>query len=140
MIVDEKRSAILLGNYNDNLMPINNEVIPNYNLGSSQVIEPEIISAEISTPPVKNYIVKSPDEIPPLLQGSPNDEVSENSPKPYSESSETTDETKTYVGGGTTPDSNIVIKKPTSKYFLYGIVGVVGALIIYKIFFNKKQT
>lgn len=140
MRVDEKRSAILLGNYNDNLMPINNEVIPNYNLGSSQVIEPEIISAEISTPPVKNYIVKSPDEIQPVLQDSPNNEVIENQPKSDSDSSATTDETKTYVGGGTTPDSNIVIKKPTSKYFLYGIVGVVGALIIYKIFFNKKQT
>jgi len=55
-----------------------------------------------------------------------------------SEPSATTDETKTYVEGGTTPDSNIVIKKPMTKYYIYGIVGIIGALIAYKVFFSKK--
>lgn len=57
-----------------------------------------------------------------------------------SEPSATTDETKTYVEGGTTPDSNIVIKKPMTKYYIYGIIGLVGAFIVYKTFFNKKPT
>jgi hypothetical protein len=60
-------------------------------------------------------------------------------PNNTSEPSATTDETKTYVGGGTTPDSNIVVKKPTTKYFVYGIVGLLGALVIYKFFLNKKS-
>jgi len=55
-----------------------------------------------------------------------------------SEPSATTDQTKTYVEGGTTPDSNIVIKKPMTKYYIYGIVGIIGALIAYKVFFSKK--
>jgi hypothetical protein len=57
-----------------------------------------------------------------------------------SEPSATTDETKTYVSGGTTPDSQIVVKKPTTKYFIYGIVGLVGAFIVYKTFFDKKPS
>jgi hypothetical protein len=54
------------------------------------------------------------------------------------ESSATTDETKTYVSGGTTPDSNIIVDKPKRNYLMYGVIGVIGAYIIYKVFFNKK--
>jgi hypothetical protein len=56
-----------------------------------------------------------------------------------SESSATTDETKTYVGGGTTPDSNIVVNKPKRNYFMYGVIGVVGVYVVYKVFFNKNR-
>ncbi len=53
--------------------------------------------------------------------------------------SATTDGTKTYVNGGTTPDSNIIVKKQKPNYLVYGIIGVVGAYVIYKMFFNKKS-
>ena len=56
-----------------------------------------------------------------------------------SESSATTDETKIYFSGGTTPDSNIVVIKPKRNYFMYGVIVVVGAYVVYKIFFNKKR-
>ena len=56
-----------------------------------------------------------------------------------SEPSATTDETKTYVGGGTTPDSNIIVNKPKRNYLMYGLVGLVGAYVIYKVFFDKKS-
>lgn len=56
-----------------------------------------------------------------------------------SEPSATTNETKTYVGGGTTPDSNIIVNKPKGNYLMYGLVGLVGAYVIYKVFFNKKS-
>ena len=32
----------------------------------------------------------------------------------------------------------IVVKKPMTKYYVYGILGLVGALVVYKVFFNKK--
>jgi len=66
------------------------------------------------------------------------DTTSDSTSNNTSEPSATTDQTKTYVEGGTTPDSNIVIKKPMTKYYIYGIVGIIGALIAYKVFFSKK--
>lgn len=56
-----------------------------------------------------------------------------------SEPSATTDETKTYVSGGTTPNSNIVVDRPKRNYLMYGVVGVFGAYVIYKMFFDKKR-
>lgn len=53
--------------------------------------------------------------------------------------SATTDGTKTYVDGGTTPDSNIIVKKPKPNYLMIGIVAVVGLFIVSKVFFNKKS-
>lgn len=55
------------------------------------------------------------------------------------ESSPTTEQNKNYIGGGTTPDSDIIVNKSKSNYIRYGIVGVVGAYVIYKVFFNKKS-
>lgn len=54
------------------------------------------------------------------------------------ESSATTQQTKTYIGGGTTPNSPILVKKPIKKNYMYGILGVIGVLVFYKFFYNKK--
>lgn len=54
-------------------------------------------------------------------------------------SSATSKSTKSYVEGGTTPDSNIIIKKPKPNYVAVGVVGVIGLYVIYKVFFNKKR-
>jgi hypothetical protein len=55
------------------------------------------------------------------------------------EPSATTKETKTYVSGGTTANSNIVVDKPNRNYLMYGLIGVVGAYFVYKVFFKKKS-
>jgi hypothetical protein len=55
------------------------------------------------------------------------------------ESSPTTKQNKNYIGGGTTPDSDIIVNKSKSNNIGYVIVGVVGAYVIYKMFFNKKS-
>ena len=52
--------------------------------------------------------------------------------------SATADSTKNYVGGGTTPDSNIIVAKPKPNYFVYGFLGIVVAYVGYQVFFNKK--
>jgi fructose 1,6-bisphosphatase len=54
-------------------------------------------------------------------------------------SSATTYFTKTYVEGGTTPNSKIVIKKPKRNYTTLGLLGIVGVYVVYKVFFNKKS-
>jgi hypothetical protein len=54
-------------------------------------------------------------------------------------SSATTSSTKNYVEGGTTPDSKIVVKKTKPNYVMLGAIGVFGAYVIYKLFFNKKN-
>ena len=51
----------------------------------------------------------------------------------------TTGGTKTYVDGGTTPDSDIVVDKPKPNYLLFGLIGLVGAYVVYKVFFQKKS-
>lgn len=53
-------------------------------------------------------------------------------------SSATTEENKLYFSGGTTPDSKIIVIKPRPNYVMYGIVSVIGLLVIYKVFLNKK--
>lgn len=53
-------------------------------------------------------------------------------------SSATTNSTKSYVEGGTTPNSKIIINKPKPNYVMRGAIVLVGAYVIYKVFFNKK--
>ena len=58
-----------------------------------------------------------------------------------SEPSRFTKQNKNYIEGGITPDSDIIVSKSKSKsnYIGYGIVGIVGAYVVYKVFFNKKS-
>jgi len=53
--------------------------------------------------------------------------------------SATTGSTKTYVDGGTTPDSDIIVDKPKPNYLVFGLIGLVGAYVVYKVFFQKKS-
>lgn len=140
MRVREAQTAMMLEDYSDRVTPMYNQD------SGSQILEPEIIMPIYSQNqnPVKGKSIISVEEIEPILS----EQVVESTPvksgsidtKPVkdSEPSATTDQTKTYVGGGTTPDTPIVVKKPMTKYFVYGIVGIVGALVVYKVFFNKK--
>lgn len=122
----------------------NSQTIPTYQdtiyqCGNSQVAEPEIINpinSQVNALPVKSGM-NSEDIQNSLLQETGNADTR----NPKAEPSATTDETKAYVGGGTTPDSNILINKPKRNYVVYGVFGVfgvVGAYVIYKVFFNKK--
>lgn len=124
-------------------------------LGNSQIIEPNIITPiyDVSDLPNSNIYtntgntssgaipieVITPVDTSNTSTGSTSGTKDTEVTKPKGEPSATTDETKTYVGGGTTPDSQIVVKKPTTKYFVYGIVGIVVAYLGYKVFFNKKS-
>jgi hypothetical protein len=120
-------------------------------LGSSIITEPNIIPINNAgnSPNLNNNInigngssssvpiqVVTPVDAGNTSAGSTSGATSNNTSEP----SATTDETKTYVGGGTTPDSNIVVKKPMTKYYVYGIIGLIGALVVYKTFFNKKPS
>lgn len=120
-------------------------------LGSSQITEPNIIipiSNGSNMPNTNNQSntgndstanipieVVNPVNTGNTSTGSTSGTTSGN----ISEPSATTDETKTYIGGGTTPDSQIVVKKPMSKYYIYGILGIVGGLVVYKVFFSKNN-
>jgi hypothetical protein len=120
-------------------------------LGNSQIIEPNIIIPiyDVSDSPNSNTYTNTgntssgaiPIEVltPVDTSNTSTGSTSGTSSNNTSEPSATTDETKTYVGGGTTPDSQIVVKKPMTKYYVYGIIGIVGALVVYKMFFNKKS-
>jgi hypothetical protein len=79
--------------------------------GGSQVVEPDLINPVVFINNPKNDVIPS----------------------------DTTDETKTYLDGGTTPDSNINVKKPEPNYLTLGVLGIIGLLVIYKVFFNKKS-
>lgn len=81
----------------------------------SQIKEPTI---------VKNQSTKPYSMSPPVINNAP---------------SPTTNGTKTYVEGGITPNSNIVVNKPKPNYLVFGLLGIVGAFVIYKVFFNKKS-
>jgi hypothetical protein len=121
-------------------------------LGNSQITEPDIILPtsnvnDLSNPSNYTYTTTgSPLSIPievsnPVNTGTTSTgSTSGTTSNNISEPSATTDDTKTYVGGGTTPDSNIVVKKPTSKYYIYGLLGVLGAIVAYKLFYNKKPS
>jgi hypothetical protein len=52
--------------------------------------------------------------------------------------SATTKENKLYFDGGTTPDSEIVVIIPKPNYLTLIVVGVIGFVVFYKVFLNKK--
>jgi hypothetical protein len=110
-----------------------NIIIPIYNVGNSSNSNSYTNTGNTSSGAIPIEVL-TPVDTSNTSTGSTSGTTSNNTPEP----SATTDETKTYVGGGTTPDSNIVVKKPMTKYYVYGILGIVGALVVYKVFFNKK--
>lgn len=97
-------------------------------VGGSNIVEPNIITP--INPSVKTLIkgggITTLEEVETALEA------------PVKEPSATTDDNKIYGGGGTTPDSPIIINKPKPNYIVYGIVGVIGTLVVYKLFFKKK--
>lgn len=121
--------------------------------GGSQISEPEIlipITPTEYTPPVKSTV--NLEEVESQLpqnsssqSGSSQATTSQSNSgtstgvNPNAVPSATTGETKNYVDGGTTPDSKITVKKPKPNYLTLGIFGVIGLLVVYKLFFNKKS-
>lgn len=102
--------------------------------GGSNIVEPEIVNP-VSVPvntPIKGGNITNVEQIETALETPTT--VSQDVKEP----SATTDENKIYGGGGTMPDSPIVINKPKPNYIVYGIVGVIGILVVYKLFFKKK--
>jgi hypothetical protein len=115
-----------------NVAPVNPQSAT-YTGGASSIIEPQIL-----TPNTRN-------DTPIRGAGTNAGQVGGNSQSgtspvvnPNAEPSATSGATKTYVSGGTTPDSNIIINKPKPNYLVYGLIGVVGLYVVYKVFFNKK--
>lgn len=115
-------------------------------VGASQVIEPEIINTvpnqgaiqpTLTLEQVQEAVNQPSGGVTTTIQ-EPNVLIPSTKPETLAEPSATTDETKTYGGGGTTPNSTIVIKKPKPNYLVYGIVGVIGVLVVYKVFFKGK--
>jgi hypothetical protein len=45
---------------------------------------------------------------------------------------------KTYVTGGTTPNSTIQVQKPKKNMLLIGAIAVIGIVVAYKYFIKKK--
>lgn len=137
----------------DSSNPVNNSgdyPILNHNStnSGSQIIEPEIlipVNEPIYTPPVDNtsnveQVESGSTTSSSTTSGSTTSNTgTSTASSPNAVPSATTDSTKNYVNGGTTPDSNIVVKKPQPNYLIYGLIGVVGAYVIYKMFFNKKS-
>ena len=115
-----------------------NIIIPIYNVGnpSNSNSNTNIGNGSSGSVPIE---VLNPVNTGNTSTGSTSGTTSGTTSNNTSEPSATTDETKTYVGGGTTPDSNIVVKKTMTKYYVYGIIGLIGALVVYKMFFNKKS-
>jgi hypothetical protein len=127
--------------YNNENMPTN-ENSTNQG-GGSQVSEPEIVNPinnQGYTPPIKkNLNLEDVENKLPTGTNSPLENQNSGNSKPKGEPSATTDENKTYVGGGTTPDSQIVINKPKKNYLVFGVIGLVAVFVAYKVFFNKKS-
>ena len=131
--------------------------------GGSQIVEPEVLIPIIPTeytPPITNIQNLEEVETQQPQSGSSQSGSSQSSSSQSSSNqgsssqsntgsssdsnpnvvpSATTGETKTYVDGGTTPDSNITVKKPKPNYLTFGIIGVIGLLVVYKLFLNKKS-
>jgi hypothetical protein len=156
MRIDDMQTTMLVADYDNQIMPIYED--PIYTGGGSNIIEPEIIipvNNEVATPIGGGSINAEQVEILTQQAGNTSQSGSSTSqsgsstsqsgtstvvePNIDAEPSATTDETKTYVGGGTTPDSNIIVDKPKRNYLMYGLIGVVGVYVIYKVFFNKKS-
>lgn len=133
---------------NSEITPIDygNPILSNNTGSGSQIIEPEIvipISTDSGTN--NNYPKEQIDVIETVLNQQQEQIPAQTGtstvtePNINSEPSATTDENKTYVGGGTTPDSNIVVNKPKPNYLMYGLIGVVGLAVVYKLFLSKKK-
>lgn len=142
MRTNDMRTTMLVADYDNQIMPVDEN--STYTGGGSNIVEPEIVipvNNEIATPIGAG--LASAEQVEILTQQAGNTSQSGTStvvePNIDAEPSATTDETKTYVGGGTTPDSNIVVDKPKRNYLMYGLIGVVGVYVIYKVFFNKKS-
>ena len=135
---DNVLNTISSGNYS-------NQPVLGGEIGGSQVLEPEIIGnsyiqpinplSESNNISLQDIVDISSEQVIPAQDTM----VVTSSPNANSEPSATTDETKTYVEGGTTANSSIVINKPKRNYLMYGIIGLIGALVVYKMFFNKKS-
>jgi hypothetical protein len=104
--------------------------------GSSTIVEPEILNPVSVTEFAANSggSVTNFEQVEAGLE-LPNDTGLNGEKEP----SATTDENKTYLSGGTTPDSPIIIKKPKKNYIVYGIVGVIAVLVLYKLYFKKTN-
>lgn len=108
----------------------------------SQIIEPDLINPIVflnDTPNGSSQSQQVVDNILSQKEENKNTESQTDAPKTDVISSETTDETKRYVSGGTSPDSQIVVKKPKPNYLIFGLLGLVGIYVVYKVFFNKKS-
>ena len=133
----------------------------------SQIVEPEIITPILSNINTSNGSIASANNIDsqidilqnqisqqapvavnntvtnPVILPNPNTSVATDSqlglPNPNAVTSATTDQTKVYVGGGTSPNSNIIVTKPKPNYLLMGVSGIILVLVCYKLFFNKKS-
>lgn len=119
MSINDSETKVLSENYSVNTINNNKEV-------GSQILEPEILAPIYSQK-------ETPSKTTEIVDKKMTNDL-ENVPEP----SETTDETKTYISGGTTPDSPILVKKPMTKYVLNGVVGVLAILVGYKLFFSKN--
>jgi hypothetical protein len=138
--------------FNDNIdYPIFNDELLN---GGSQIIEPDVITPIKSTG--SGNVVFNPEEVIDIVLAQQNSGTGTTTSgqtnsgqtagtssikEPATEvvPSATTGGTKTYVDGGTTPDSDIVVDKPKPNYLVFGLIGLVGAYVVYKVFFQKKS-
>jgi len=142
MRIDDMQTTMLVADYDSQMMPTYED--PTYTGGGSNITEPEIIiplNNDAGTPIGGGSINAEQVEILAQQGGNASQGGTSTVTEPNidAEPSATTDETKTYVGGGTTPDTNIVVDKPKRNYLMYGLIGVVGAYVIYKVFFKKKS-
>ena len=142
MGINDVQTNMLVSDYDNQITPSYED--PIYTGSGSNIVEPEIIiiaNNEIATPIGGSSI--NAEQVKILTQQGGRTSQSGTStitkPNEDAEPSATTEETKTYVGGGTTPDSNIVVDKPKRNYIMYGLIGVVGTYVVYKLFFNKKN-
>ena len=132
--------------FNDNIdYPIFNDELLN---GGSQIVEPDVITPIYPTSSDNLGELNSEEVIDVVLaqqnsgQTNSGQNVGTSSIKePANEDvpSATTGSTKTYVDGGTTPDSDIIVDKPKPNYLVFGLIGLVGAYVVYKVFFQKKS-
>jgi|694.fasta_scaffold00162_112 hypothetical protein len=108
----------------------------------SQIVEPDLINPIVFINNTSNGSSQSQqvvDEILSQQEANQNTGSQTSTPKSNAIPSDTSDETKTYVDGGTTPNSTINLKKPKPNYLTLGILGIIGLLVVYKVFFNKKS-
>jgi hypothetical protein len=142
MRVNDMQTTMLVNDYDSQMMPTYEDAT--YTGGGSNVIEPEILIPiyNQNDTPIKGGAINAEQVEVLAQQGAGNSQTGTSAvvePNTDAEPSATTDETKTYVGGGTTPDSNIVVDKKKRNYLMYGLIGVVGAYVVYKLFFHKKS-